>query len=106
MLIPWGLIIPTPISEIQSLRFFLLLECTLAAASVALLNFSLALCFALVAVPVIIKFTQDNEKRPRALLRTALALACHPAGIYALFLVYGRPYLGYGGKPVSIEVGT
>ncbi|RCN46590.1 Gaa1-like, GPI transamidase component [Ancylostoma caninum] len=105
-LVPWGLIIPTPVTEIQSLRFFLLLECSLAAAAVSLLNFSLALSFAVVGVPVLIKFTQDNEIRPRALLRTALALACHPAGIYALFLVYGKPYLGYGGKAVSLEVDT
>ncbi|VDL73188.1 unnamed protein product [Nippostrongylus brasiliensis] len=64
MLIPWGLIIAPPVTEVRSLRFFLLLECCLATATVSLLNFSLALCFALIAVPVLVKFTQDNDSRP------------------------------------------
>ncbi|KAK5976715.1 hypothetical protein GCK32_018991 [Trichostrongylus colubriformis] len=103
MLIPWGLLLPPSVTEIRSLRFFLLLECSLAAAAVSLINFSLALCFALVAVPVLIKCTMDNDSKPRALVRTALALACHPAGIYAMFLFYGRPILGYSEKPVVLK---
>ncbi|PIO71766.1 hypothetical protein TELCIR_06331 [Teladorsagia circumcincta] len=39
---------------------------------------------------------------PRALIRTALALACHPAGVYGMFLLYGRPVLGYSGKPTVL----
>ncbi|VDO78193.1 unnamed protein product [Heligmosomoides polygyrus] len=98
MLIPWGLLMPPSVTEVRSLRFFLLLECCLAAAAVSLLNFSLALAFAMVAVPLLIK--------RRAVVRTALALACHPAGIYVAFLIYGRPLLEYHEKPVGLGIET
>lgn len=103
-LVPWGLLIPTSVTEIRSLRFLLLLECALASVAVALLNFSLALAFAMVATPVLIKLTDDSGDRSRALLRSALALGCHPFGIYALFMVYGRPFLEYHEKPFVIEM--
>lgn len=106
MLIPWGLIIPQPVKEIRSLRFLLMLECSLASAAVALLNFSLALAFAVVATPILIKFTDDNGDRPRALIRTALALACHPVGIYALFMLYGCPFLEYDENRFVMEPHT
>uniref|UniRef100_A0A158PAD9 Glycosylphosphatidylinositol anchor attachment 1 protein n=1 Tax=Angiostrongylus cantonensis TaxID=6313 RepID=A0A158PAD9_ANGCA len=92
------------VTEIRSLRFLLLLECALASVAVALLNFSLALAFAMVATPVLIKLTDDSGDRSRALLRSALALGCHPFGIYALFMVYGRPFLEYHEKPFVIEM--
>ncbi|KAJ1363872.1 hypothetical protein KIN20_023826 [Parelaphostrongylus tenuis] len=102
-LIPWGFALPVSVTEIRSLRFMLLLECALMSAAVALLNFSLALVFALVATPLLIKLTDDSGDRSRALLRSALALACHPFGLYALFMVYGRPFLEYHEKPFVME---
>ncbi|XGW24777.1 hypothetical protein V3C99_006331 [Haemonchus contortus] len=101
MVIPWGLLLPSPVTEIRSLRFFLLLECCLATASVSLVNFSLAVCFALLAVPLMVKCTMDNDSKSRAFVRTALVLACHPAGIMTVFLFYGRPILGFRKTPAA-----
>nr|CDJ95529.1 Gaa1 domain containing protein [Haemonchus contortus] len=75
--------------------------CCLATASVSLVNFSLAVCFALLAVPLMIKCTMDNDSKSRALVRTALVLACHPAGIMTVFLFYGRPILGFRKTPAA-----
>ncbi|KJH51688.1 Gaa1-like, GPI transamidase component [Dictyocaulus viviparus] len=106
LLMPWGLVIPLSDTEIRSLRFLLLLECSLACAAVALLNFSLALSFAIVVTPLLIKFTEDSKNRSHAVLRTALALASHPVGIYTLFMVYVHPFLMGHRKPFVLKPQT
>uniref|UniRef100_A0A1I7XC41 Glycosylphosphatidylinositol anchor attachment 1 protein n=1 Tax=Heterorhabditis bacteriophora TaxID=37862 RepID=A0A1I7XC41_HETBA len=117
-LIPWGLLIPVTDSSsniiancpypssFRCLRFLLLLECSLLTGVVSLLNFSLAFCFAIIAVPIIIKLTQENDNRLRSIIRIICGFCCHPFNLYVIFLIYVLPYLGYGRKSMQINLNT